>query len=82
MADWQLVFGLFFFAAFVVICLSVVGVQLLAGSLGSGSGYSGGLCCSDLVDMPRSNFETFSNALISTLQVMLNDGWKGIFLFY
>eukprot|EP01047_Picozoa_sp_COSAG01_P016496 COSAG01_NODE_847_length_13139_cov_35.539647_2_plen_1792_part_00 len=35
-----------------------------------------------LTDYPRANFETFSTGLLSSLQVMLNDDWSMLMLWY
>ena len=81
-SNWQLVLGLFALVVVLIVCFSVVGMHLVGGKLGTGSEYDGGLCCSDIQDMPRSNLETFSNAVIVSVQVMLNDGWKNVLAFY
>lgn len=81
-SNWQIVLGVFACVAFLVALLSVIAMQLLAGSLGKRLEYSNSLCCSNVGGLPRSNFETFTNALMSNVQIMLNDGWKGTLMFY
>eukprot|EP01043_Picozoa_sp_COSAG02_P009541 COSAG02_NODE_325_length_24616_cov_17.214667_16_plen_2024_part_01 len=79
-SNWQLVFGVFAAVAFLVICFSVIGMQLLAGS-GGCLPYTVPLpAC--VYSIPRSNFESFTNALTSTVQIVLNDGWKSTLMFY
>lgn len=89
--NWKAIIGILLFVVFSMCMFSIVGMHLL----GKGQGYaqpfeSSGLCCTDSAPDDdeegtlyfRSNFETFWDGMLSTVQIILGDDWMLIMLWY
>eukprot|EP01046_Picozoa_sp_COSAG06_P014619 COSAG06_NODE_910_length_11598_cov_583.165580_10_plen_1373_part_01 len=83
--NWKAIIGILTFVVFSMAMFSIVGMHLL----GSGQGFAtafpdSGLCCTDDDGELyfRSNFETFWDAMLSVVQIILGDDWALIMLWY
>ena len=90
--NWKAITGILMFVIFSMAMFAIVGMHLLGNGLGYGAADAAGLCCADddgLTEASsppggywRSNFETFWDAILSTIQIILGDGWSLIMTWY
>eukprot|EP01043_Picozoa_sp_COSAG02_P026014 COSAG02_NODE_1484_length_12382_cov_6.377758_2_plen_3395_part_00 len=89
--NWKAIIGVLLFVIFSMCMFSIVGMHLLGQGRGYGSPFEhSGLCCTDSAPDEdeegtlyfRSNFETFWDGMLSTIQIILGDDWMLIMLWY
>eukprot|EP01052_Picozoa_sp_SAG31_P028110 SAG31_NODE_2685_length_5256_cov_2.839442_3_plen_1432_part_01 len=67
------ILGVFIFVSFSIAMLSIITMHLFGGSLPAGTPYQ---------EYPRSNFETFSSAMLASMQFMVGLEWSKVMLWY
>lgn len=88
--NWKAIIGILLFVLFSMAMFSIVGMHLLGSGQGFATPYPVGLCCVEAEEGSeeegtlylRSNFETFWDAMLSTIQIILGDDWALIMLWY